>query len=256
MSESAASGSWTVAGTSVPGASHRKSGLPCQDAHSWTVINDSILITAVCDGAGSARLSHLGAQTAANKAVETVRKCILEKCPVSEEDWRNHLEQARAEALSRINELANSEGCSVCDLATTFLLAAAAPDCTAALQIGDGAIVARLDDGELDLLSQPESGEYANETTFLTSPGAQAQLRIGSSCESLALFSDGIQRLALRFPALEPHDPFFKPLFDFLDGAEDIDTLNNALNDFLTSPRVCTFTDDDITLIVARRRNP
>jgi hypothetical protein len=68
--------------------------------------------------------------------------------------------------------------------------------------------------------------------------------------------SDGLTRLALKRPNNEPHPPFFKPLFAFVessassnDGAQATD----ALTEFLTSPRVCERTDDDKSLVLALR---
>ena len=47
-------GVWRVTGASVPGVSHLRSGLPCQDAHAWRQEAGGVLIAAVADGAGSA----------------------------------------------------------------------------------------------------------------------------------------------------------------------------------------------------------
>jgi hypothetical protein len=245
---------WRVAAASVCGASHRKTGTPCQDAHSWRTPGGCFLVSAVCDGAGSARLSHLGSRTAAEAAVNAICDLIHEATPTTEAGWRSALDQARSEALTGVENLAATEKCSIHDLATTLLVAAATPEFTAALQIGDGAIVARDAAGKLDLLTRPDNGEYANETTFLTSSGAQPQLCVAGPYDGLALFSDGLQRLVLRFPSVEPHEPFFGPLFGFLDGAEQEAAQSELLAEFLSTPRVCALTDDDITIVAAKRR--
>lgn len=254
MIASLATAGWRVAGASVCGSSHLKSGTPCQDAYRSRIISDSVLIAAVCDGAGSARLSHLGARTAADAAVESLCAAFDRTHPSMESEWRKCLEEAEADALLKLQDLAVVEKCVVKDLATTLLLVAAGPGFTAALQIGDGAIVVRRAEDQLDLLTRPENGEYANETTFLTSERAKPQIAIAKPCDGLALFSDGIQRLALRFPAVQPHEPFFRPLFSFLDGTEEEEAQNRAMSEFLAAPRLSALTDDDVTLLVAKRR--
>ena len=51
---------WNVAAASVQGTSHIKRSQPCQDAHHWIVLDGTVLVAAVADGAGSVSLSSLG----------------------------------------------------------------------------------------------------------------------------------------------------------------------------------------------------
>jgi hypothetical protein len=70
------------------------------------------------------------------------------------------------------------------------------------------------------------------------------------------VMSDGLTRLALKRPNNEPHPPFFKPLFAFVESSassNDPAQANDALVEFLTSPRVCERTDDDKALVLALR---
>lgn len=108
------------------------------------------------------------------------------------------------------------------------------------------------------LLIQPERSEYINETVFLTSENFEAGLKTAyfqGAVERIALFSDGLQMLALnmRTQPSTPHLPFFKPLFQFVQKTESETERSRQLSDFLQSPRVCSRTDDDKTLIVAIR---
>ena len=140
------------------------------------------------------------------------------------------------------------------DLATTLLLAVAAPEATAVLQIGDGAVVGEdLAERTIMALSRPDTGEYANETVFLTMPGVDPQVCIGPPVRALAVFSDGLQRLALQMPEGIPHEAFFRPLFRFID-CECVEDRSGELAGFLTEPRVASRTDDDITLLVGAKR--
>ena len=51
-----------IGGVSITGFSHFEENIPCQDAHAYKIKDQSRIIAAVADGAGSARLSHIGAQ--------------------------------------------------------------------------------------------------------------------------------------------------------------------------------------------------
>jgi hypothetical protein len=74
--------------------------------------------------------------------------------------------------------------------------------------------------------------------------------------QALAVMSDGLTRLALKRPTNEPHLPFFKPLFAFVEASapsNDGAQASEALTAFLASPRVCERTDDDKALVLALR---
>ena len=103
-------------------------------------------------------------------------------------------------------------------------------------------------------LTQPEQGEYLNETKFLICPDAveTAQVSIWQGQPAhLAIFSDGLQMLALKMPDGRPHSPFFAPLFRFVASVSDPTEAQEQLEAFLRSPRVTERTNDDLTLILA-----
>ncbi|EJN10128.1 hypothetical protein PMI40_00215 [Herbaspirillum sp. YR522] len=70
-----------------------------------------------------------------------------------------------------------------------------------------------------------------------------------------AVFSDGIQRIALNMATNTPHEPFFAPFFKTLKSTTDEqeDQLQGLLAKFLASPQVNERTDDDKTLALAVR---
>jgi Protein phosphatase 2C len=110
------------------------------------------------------------------------------------------------------------------DLATTLITMIATPEVVAVVQIGDGLAVAKDGMGNLLALTMPDSGEYINETTFLTSPTAldTAQMRVWrTDIVNVGIITDGLQMLALNMVVGEPHKPFFFPLFEFVANTED-----------------------------------
>ena len=76
--------------------------------------------------------------------------------------------------------------------------------------------------------------------------------------DQVALFSDGLQRLALHYQNRTAHAPFFRSKMQGLEAAEDASpaALSAQLALFLSSPPVNERTDDDKTLILATRREP
>lgn len=248
------SAAWRVIGASVQGVSHIKSGQPCQDAHAWSVLPNGTLIAAVADGAGSAALAEVGATLAVQTVVDFLRReCIENEVPVNEAAWQTLLFEALKAARQRLEDEAQTRACALRDLAATLIAAVVTAELAATAHVGDGAAVLHTRT-ELLLLAAPQASEYVNETTFLVSADylnvAQFSCWQGRA-RQLALFTDGLQRLALQMPLQKPHAPFFTPLFQFVAnaGAE----ADAQLEAFLRSPRIAERADDDLTLLLAAR---
>jgi len=243
---------WRVVAASACGTSHERTGHPCQDAYHWQILPKGILVAAVADGAGSASLGALGADIAARVAVEVIAK---QQPALYEEDnvWQSLLKEALMTARAVL--YAEAEACEVSEreLATTLILVAATSELVAAVQVGDGASVMSDTKGSITGITAPQTGEYINQTMFLTSPTALniAQPIVWRGTIShVALFSDGLQMLALKMPEGVPHTPFFAPLFRFVAEAEKETEATLDLETFLKSPRVRNLTDDDLTLLL------
>ena len=69
----------------------------------------------------------------------------------------------------------------------------------------------------------------------------------------LALFSDGLQMLALKMPQGTPHPTFFSPLLGLL-ATTPLGQATKHLQGFLQSPRVAEKAEDDLTLLLAIRK--
>jgi hypothetical protein len=248
---------WRAVGTSVAGTSHAELNIPCQDycAYQRVLIGSTpALVIAIADGAGSARLSQVGAR----ETVEYLLRVISSNSPtileVNEHIARQWLDGARA----HLKEISSQQGCELRDLGSTILFAILGEFFSFFVQIGDGAwIIER--GGEYVAATWPSDGEYVNETTFLTSPNwadsIRCELVIGAIAAA-AGFTDGLQRLALQFDSRSVHVPFFEPLFRVLRAAADESSLISPLIEFLSSDRVAERTDDDKTLVLACRIEP
>ncbi|QLE56107.1 PP2C family serine/threonine-protein phosphatase [Nostoc sp. TCL26-01] len=245
---------WQVVAASVCGTSHVKTKQLCQDAHHWQLLPGNILVAAAADGAGSASQGKVGAMVAVETAIENLTlKEITRASLADDETVQLLLTEALLAAKKAVEDEAVACNQQPQDLATTLIIAIASPDMVAAAQIGDGLAVAKDRLGNLLALTIPDNGEYINETTFLTSPGAldTAQMRLWrETIENIGVLTDGLQMLALNMVVGEPHKPFFFPLFDFVKNAEDQAEAKEQLVRFLSSERITQRTDDDLTLII------
>jgi hypothetical protein len=170
-----------------------------------------------------------------------------------DDGWSDLMDQAfhtAAEAIARESE---KSGIPLKDLYTTLILVVARPDMVVSAQIGDGVVIVSDHDSNLFALTAPQHGEYRNDTIFLNSKQAQEQTQVylwPGSPANVALLTDGLELLALNLRDGTPFVPFFAPLWRFArtiptDGADP-----NPLATFLTSPRIASRTDDDLTLVL------
>ncbi|MBW4560093.1 MAG: protein phosphatase 2C domain-containing protein [Mojavia pulchra JT2-VF2] len=251
---------WQVVAASVCGTSHLKNQELCQDAHHWQILPDNVLVAAAADGAGSASQGKVGAMVAVEAAIENISIKEITRHLLADDDVvKSLLTEAMLAAKKAVEDEASASNKQPQDLATTLILMVATPEVVAVAQIGDGLAVARDSIGNLLALTIPDNGEYINETTFLTSPGAleTAQMRLlRETIVNVGVLTDGLQMLALNMVVGEPHKPFFFPLFDFVANTQDKTVAKEQLVRFLGSERITQRTDDDLTLIIAAFSKP
>jgi len=250
---------WKAIARSATGMSHKKQQLPCQDYGDFSISHKGIL-GAVADGAGSAKHSDVGAKL-------TVKTALNELLQLRSYTWQLHWyaqplsdQQARkifANTLKKVVEAlqkqAVSGGYSINDLACTLLVFLATPNWVAAMQIGDGFIVARLQEGEHQLLFPPDKGEFINETTFVTSANAlnEMQVRVLPGQQKFICAStDGLERVAIRMSDWTPFPPFFQPLEEYMVETSHPEQEDEYIRNFLDSERLNAKTDDDKTLLL------
>jgi len=213
---------------------------------------DQCLVIACADGAGSASEGGLGAAMACQAFCLRARDGLSGDRRVAELDdirileWYRQVRDELAEEASRRNILPR-------ELACTLLTAVLSPGAGIFAQVGDGAIVLGAD-GAYEAVTWPTSGEYANETTFITADTFEKAFECvqrRSPVREVALLTDGLQRLALSYANKSVHAPFFAPMFQTLLAAELPDLLGPELERFLDSPAVNERTDDDKSLVLA-----
>lgn len=215
---------------------------------------DHYLVLACSDGAGSAPLSHLGSEVA---CLSVVRACELDLSEARSE--RDVLTEGNARswfvaARDAMMQCSNDNSVELRQVAATLLFAVIGRRTALFAQVGDGAIVTS--DGEkCDVVFWPDRGEYANETTFLTSDRWEESFR--SCCtprvDEVAMMTDGLQPVALHNSTKTAHSPFFISMLAQLRQVTDSSVFAVPLNAFLTSEQLRKRTDDDLTIVLATR---
>jgi hypothetical protein len=245
---------WVALGESVTGTAHCARNIPCQDAFRFRTFGPRAesLVIVTADGAGSASHSENGSRLACDEFARRVQ--VLEPSQLFTRDTMISL---FSDVRSALFVEAERLGVQPREVACTTLLAVVGPTYAAFAQLGDGAIVAGHDQNHRAVF-WPEPAEYANATDFLTDDRFAEILQFQLTADPIsevAVFTDGLQRLALDFTARAAHPAFFRPLFDELRTAADPESLVDPFRGFLDSQRVNERTDDDKTLVLAVRRS-
>lgn len=252
---------WKIVHASVTGTSHLELTLPCQDYCSVEVVQGAdtqdYLVCVVADGAGSALFGGEGAQLACKVALPSIKTTLNDMFLNSLDNTA--IERWIEEIQCIIRETANMNGVITREYACTFLGAVIGSNTSIFFQIGDGAIV--VSSGIVQgVVFWPDSGMYANMTYFITDEDVLSHLQVAivNTCiDEIALFTDGIQNLALSLEQRTPHTPFFEPMLQKMrtSTSEECVEFNELLGKFLDSPPVNERTNDDKTLVLATRKS-
>jgi len=238
---------WRIYAASAIGKGHIDGGLPCQDACEHTCRNGR-LVAVVCDGAGAASSSAIGAKECATGVCEFLAALAGEPAAAGELPMiEQAIEAARVEIDRRALELVLSARELACTLVGAVLFAQGG----CLFHIGDGMAVVELTDGTT-ILSTPENGEYANETYFVTNEDWRAHLRITpftGQIRCLALMSDGAMPFVINREKTDLFGPFIEPVKSYLTTVSESEG-SDALQATLADERTWSITSDDKTLLL------
>ncbi|OYQ78712.1 hypothetical protein B9T19_07645 [Ignatzschineria sp. F8392] len=182
---------WNFLECAVQGRGHIKDNIPCQDK-TYSIQEDEVYIIALADGAGSARYSHIGADSTVRNAAHYLSRNFdiiynSDNAFIVKQNIINNI-------LEELNAISLAQNISLKDLASTLLLVAVKGDNFIIFHIGDG-VIGYLKDEELKIASHPENGEFANSTIFTTSTQVIRDSKIIkgnlSGIEGFVLMSDG-----------------------------------------------------------------
>jgi hypothetical protein len=244
--------SWAIA--SCRGTSHVRDNSECQDTSRCAALgpNKDVLLALVSDGAGTAKFGKQGSALTCRTLVEAARShfTTAASLPTDDEifDWID-LVRTRIEKAAQTREAARR------DFAATVVAACVTPTEALVIHIGDGAAVFQ-NEHNWTVPSWPAQGEYASTTFFITDdPAPSIRIeRLPTPPKSVAVFTDGIERLVLRFSDQTPSATFFEKFIGTVrasgqPGANP--ALNQSLAKYLNSDQINERTDDDKSLILA-----
>ena len=255
---------WRIATATAPGSSHLKDALPNQDAVACRLVEvgiGEIVVAAVADGAGSAPRSDEGSRTAVDAAVATIVDGINRQpaAAFGERLAESLARDAVRQAKIAVERYGLRHNVPVRELASTLIVAFASDDLVTAAQVGDGAVIAfNIGSGEARTLCAAHTGEYANETTFITSRSEPDQIAdvghaSGHDYDVVALITDGLQNLALKMPEREAFLGFWNPMLNDLAHTDEPEAVPERLHAFISGERVQSRTTDDVTIAIAAR---
>jgi len=230
-------------------------------------VHGDYLALAVSDGAGSAANAGIGSRVAAIAFCSGAEK--LANVPASlatigggaQPDSPDAIGQAWAvwvldHIRQEIEAVASQEEKPFFTYACTLVGAVVGPEGALFVQVGDGAAAYKLGEQRHTAIV-PEESEFLNTTFFVTDEEAQSHLQyryVEGPIEEIALFTDGISGLVLHPGTHDPHDPFFETVFRNVRAPEGQDEAASAwLTNMLQSDFVTSRTDDDTSIVVARR---
>jgi hypothetical protein len=250
---------WKPIGHSVTGTSHTAIGKGCEDALQYSITTDAhgqeVLIACASDGAGSAAHAAQASAFTTSAIISALSALVTAGQEIDEAAVYAVVESVYvglAEQAAGLQVELNEFSC-------TLLACCISASRAVFFQIGDGAIVRNDGSGFYTAVWWPHNGEYQNSTAFLIDDITLRDLRIAVIDEpvhEVAIFTDGLQMLALSFESGSVHQPFFTDMFRFLRMADDenkIAVLNGKLAAYLDSRQINDRTDDDKTLFMATR---
>ncbi len=242
---------WAYAWSTAKGAVHTADE-ECQD-FAICATSNGVLIAVLADGAGSTKGGGIGARAA---CMSFVRLATSHSNKDHAIDSHCFLEIFGL-VVNDVRRLSNDLNCNHSDLASTLVGVICEPDATHISQIGDGAAVVRRGE-DWTIPVWPAETEFVNTTHFVTSANAldSVQIQVGlPPIDELVMFSDGLQHLVLDAKSKEPHLQFFHSVSERFnpDSSGEDKEMGAWLSNLLRSPGVVNRTDDDTSILVARR---
>ena len=255
---------WRVAEATAAGSSHLRNNIPNQDAVDYRLVEfgyGQVAVVAIADGAGSAPRSDEGSRIAVRAAVASIVDGINKRpaAVFGESMAESLVRDAIKRAKDEVVRYGRRENVDARELAATLIVAVANDSLLTAAQVGDGAVIAfDIGAGAATTLCAAHTGEYANETTFITShsrPDRVASVghASGYDYDALALITDGLQNLALNMPEREAFMGFWNPILNDLVQTDEPEAVSARLHTFISGERVQSRTMDDITIAIATR---
>src|SRR5712671_1030062 len=203
---------WTWAAARSIGTSHIKAGKRCDDFGACLEVagsEENVLVAVASDGAGSAAHSATGSWITTRVFVKSAVEHIKRGHDLKDfslelaRDWLDCIRDRIGVAAARVDALPR-------DFAATLVGCLIGQQSSVFIHVGDGASVCRIEGASSwEVPTWPAQGEYAATTFFVTDepePSLQFVI-IPERIAEVAVFSDGMERLALEFETKTAFSP-------------------------------------------------
>ncbi|MBK9284039.1 MAG: protein phosphatase 2C domain-containing protein [Sphingobacteriaceae bacterium] len=168
--------SWFIVSASAIGKSHIIDSIPCQDNHYCLSIDKEWGIIISCDGAGSAKNSHIGSKYISNEIAPLYFKDLIlsnqwnskNNLPTQEE-WEVLARKTFINIYDDLINFALENKFETSSLACTIIVLIYSPIGLLISHIGDGRAGYSNKQGDWNPLMIPHKGIESNQTIFLTS---------------------------------------------------------------------------------------
>jgi serine/threonine protein phosphatase PrpC len=243
--------SWIVGSAKTIGKSHLASGTVCQDSvEAQLDSKGNNYVLALSDGAGSSKNSEIGSGLFTKRVCATLNEALSRFNQLTDND----LDKIVIEIIEAVrNELLNLGDIS--DYHATALIAVGSTNQVRIYHIGDGSVLVGEKTGRNKYLlhrSNPENGEFANETFFFTLNSWKEKLRIITVRNPVfcILCSDGVDPF-LWDPSSGSRQGFIKPVLKKIIEAGGSSDANKILKEIIEDPRTDSVTNDDKSIAIA-----
>ncbi len=238
-------GEWIVVGASVQGNGHISMDMPCQDNHGYEYLGEGWGIAIVSDGAGSAKLSHIGSKVTVSRALLHFKELVeregwkTNSVLPSDIDWMKKSYKVLKRVRDELEAFSNKNNCVIKDLSATIISIIHSPLGLLVAHIGDGRAGYKDMSGKWHSVITPHKGEEANQTIFIPSDFWNIQFYemsgatvpeskiIKDEVAAFTLMSDGCENTSWLcnqfnedsgkyYDPNQPFGKFFEPLLDTL----------------------------------------
>ena len=241
---------WLVSSAVAQGISHKATNLPCKDsaAHK-TITSLESSIAVISDGAGSVARSQIGSKT----LVDVMCSILGSYLQTEKNITKAGLTAIVKVGINQVREKLIESG-DLSEFHATALILVQLPKKIFTFHIGDGSLNIGSYDKKNNITitrSEPENGEFSNETFFFTEDAWEQHMRIcevENPCFYLVC-SDGIDPFIWNSNSGTRLD-FILPLITKLQTLKNEKNGNDFLNEVITDPRTDAVTSDDKSLII------
>ena len=242
---------WIIGAAKAVGKSHLSTGSPCQDAFSYKLSSSgNSFILALSDGAGSSVRSEEGSRL----FTESIVKQLSDKLDQITSLSNNDLDKFVIKIIDLVRNELGAKG-ELSDFHATALIAVGTNKEVRIYHIGDGSALVGARDSKNHIVlhrSEPENGEFANETFFFTLKEWRDKLRVSSIKNPVfcILCSDGVDPF-LWDASSGTRLGFVKPVLKKVSEATDSTQVDQLLKEIIEDPRTDSVTTDDKSVVVA-----